>query len=133
MMDCRIAPTSPYERVRGTLNGGKHVYKWFPVGGDGGNLCLGMEVATGSEVSGIRDGTATVVILLMVTNRKKLLSSVIGSVASAIAEATLVIRQVMHTAKDSKELREMLGWTISPQPCKYEVTFILVLHRKVSH
>jgi hypothetical protein len=32
--------------------------------------------------------------------------------------------------KDSEELREMLGWAISPQPHEYKVTFILVLHRK---
>jgi cytochrome c oxidase assembly factor 1 len=40
--------------------------------------------------------------LLVVTNQEKLSSS--------------VVRQIMRTVKDSKELREMLGEAIRPQP-----------------
>jgi hypothetical protein len=47
------------ERVGDPQVGGKHVYWWYLVRKECGNLYLDMESATGSEVSGIRGGTAT--------------------------------------------------------------------------
>jgi hypothetical protein len=49
------------ERVGDPRVGGKHVYWWYLVWKECGNLYLDMESATGSEVSGIRGGTATAV------------------------------------------------------------------------
>ena len=59
--DVSVAPThtfwkgkklpSAVERVWGTSNEGKHVYKWYLVRKDSGNLYLDMEVATGSKGS----------------------------------------------------------------------------------
>jgi hypothetical protein len=57
-------------RGSGTLNGGKACVLWCLVRNDSGNLYLDMEVATGSEVSGIRDGTATTQENQLVTREK---------------------------------------------------------------